>query len=107
MSQKIEDVLRVLAVIRGGYQSDKPDAIRRGRIRVVHQIAKQRGVECRTISDAYIRRLAPDIERTQAFDRCVEEWLASGSKMLQQILQNHASDRSDLVRIGEFFSTTA
>ncbi|MCU1052364.1 hypothetical protein JAK50_17820 [Stenotrophomonas maltophilia] len=107
MSQKIEDVLRVLAGIRGGYQPDKPGAIRRVRIQVVRQIAKQRGVECQTISDAYIRRLAPDIERTPAFDRLVEEWLASGSKMLQQILQNHASDRSDLVRISEFFSTAA
>lgn len=107
MSQKIEDVLQVLAGIRGGYQPDKLGAVRRVRIRVVHQIAKQRGIECQTISDAYIRGLAPDIERTPEFDRLVEEWLASGSKRLQQILQNHALDRSDLVRISEFFLTTA
>lgn len=107
MSQKIEDVLQVLAGIRSGYRSDKPEPLRRVRVRVVRQIAKQRGVDYQTIADAYIRRLAPDIERTPAFDQLVEEWLASGSPSLQRILENHALDRGDPARIREFFASAA
>ncbi len=107
MSQKIEDVLHVLAGIRSGYQPDKPEPLRRVRVRVVRQIAEQRGVDYQTIADTYIRRLAPDIERTPAFDQLVEDWLAAGSQCLQHILQNHALDQGDPVRISEFFAPTA
>ncbi|WP_287595793.1 hypothetical protein [Thermomonas sp.] len=107
MSQKIDDVLQVLAGIRGGYRKDKPEPLRRVRIRVVRQIAKQRGVDYQTIADAYIRRLAPDIKRTPAFDRLAEEWLASGSPSLQRILESHALDRGDPARIREFFTSAA
>ncbi|WP_180870397.1 hypothetical protein [Stenotrophomonas maltophilia] len=107
MSQKIEDVLRVLEGIRSGYQPEKPEPLRRVRVRVVRQIAKQRGVDYQTIADAYIRRLAPDIERTPAFDQLVEDWLASGSHSLQHILESHALDRGDPARISEFFAPTA
>jgi hypothetical protein len=104
MSQKIDDVLQILAGIRDGYRLDKPEPLRRVRIRVLRQIAKQRCVDYQTIADAYIRRLAPDIELTPAFDRLVEEWLASGSTALQKVLERHALDRSDPVRIREFFA---
>lgn len=107
MSQKIEDVLQVLAGIRSGYRPDKPEPLRRVRVRVVRQIAKQRGVDYQTIADAYIRRLAPDIERTPAFDHLVEEWLASGSPSLQRTLESHTLDRGDPARIHEFFAAAA
>jgi|SRR5690606_29745552 len=107
MSQRIDDVLQILAGIRSGYRGDKPEPLRRVRVRVVRQIAKQRGVDYQTIADAYIRRLAPDIERTPAFDRLVEEWLASGSPSLQRILESHALDRCDPARIREFFASAA
>lgn len=106
MSQKIEDVLQVLAGIRNGYQPDKAEPLRRVRVRVVRQIAKQRGVDDQTIADTYIRRLAPDIERTPAFDQLVKDWLAAGSQSLRHILQNHALDQGDPVRISEFFAPT-
>ncbi|WP_154081347.1 hypothetical protein [Stenotrophomonas hibiscicola] len=99
MSQKIEDVLQVLASIRSGYRPDKPESIRSESVRVVRQIAKQRGVDYQSIADAYIRRLAPDIECTPAFDQLVKDWLAAGSQALQHILQNHALDQGDPVRI--------
>ena len=104
MSQKIDDVLHILAGIRSAYRSDKPESLRRVRVRVLRQIAKQRDVDYQTIADAYIRRLAPDIERTPAFDRLVEEWLASGSPALQKVLEKHALDRNDPVSIREFFA---
>ena len=49
MSQKIDDVLHVLAGIRGGYRTDKPESLRRVRVRVVREIAKQRGVPAGTV----------------------------------------------------------
>lgn len=107
MSQKIEDVLQVLAGIRSGYQPDKPESLRSVKVRVARQIAEQRGVDCQTIADTYIRRLAPDIERTPAFDQLVEDWLAAGSQSLQHILQNHALDQGGPVRISEFFAPAA
>lgn len=105
MSQKIEDVLQVLAGIRSSYQPDKPEPLRRVRVRVVRGIAKQRGVDYQTIADAYIRRLTPDIEGTPAFDQFVEDWLGSGSQTLQRILENHALDRGDPARISRFFAS--
>lgn len=64
MSQKIEDVLHILAGIRAAHSSSRRESLRRIRIRVIRQIADQRGVDYQTIADAYIRRLAPDIELT-------------------------------------------
>jgi len=104
MSQKIEDVLQVLAGIRNDYRSDRAKPLLRVRVRIVRQIAKQRGVKYQTIADAYIRRLAPDIERTSEFDLLIEEWLASGSLSLQRILVSHALDQGDPARIREFFA---
>ena len=104
MSQKIDDVLQILAGIRDGYGSDKPELLRSVRTRVLRQIANQRGVDYQTIADAYIRRLAPDIELTPAFDRLVEEWLASSSPELQKILLKHALDQGDPLRIRDFFA---
>jgi len=104
MSQKIDDVLHILDGIRTGYRADKPEPLRRVRVRVVREIAKHREVDYRTIADVYIRRLAPDIEKTPAFDRLVQEWLTTGSRSLQRVLESHAHDQSDNVRIREFFS---
>lgn len=104
MSQKIEDVLQVLAGIRSGYRSDEHEPLRRVRIRVVRRIAKRRGVDYQTIADVYIRRLAPDIEGTPAFDQFVKDWLASGSQALQRVLENHVLDRGDPARISWFFA---
>lgn len=107
MSQKIDDVLQVLAGIRDGYRQGKPEPLRSVRIRAVRRIAEQRGVDYQTIADAYIRRLAPDIRRTPAFDRLVEEWLASDSPALQRILERHTLDRGDPARIRQFFASGA
>jgi hypothetical protein len=107
MSRKIEDVLQVLAGIRSGYQPDKPESLRSVRVRAGRQIAGYRGVDYQTIADTCIRRLAPDIERTPAFDQLAEDWLAAGSQSLQNILQNHALDQGDPVRISELFAPTA
>jgi len=107
MSQKIDDVLQILAGIRSGYRRDSPEPLRKVRVRVVRHIAQQRRVDYQTIADAYIRRLAPDITLTPAFDRLVEEWLASGSPALQQVLENHALDNSDPAHIQEFFTAAA
>lgn len=103
MSQKIDDVLHVLAGIRSGYRADKQESLRRVRVRVIREIAKQRGVNYQTIADVYIRRLATDIEGTPEFDRLVEEWLASSSRSLQRILESHVLDRGDELRIRAFF----
>ncbi|MNM32714.1 hypothetical protein D3C81_433110 [compost metagenome] len=105
MSRKIEDVLQVLAGIRSGYQSDKHELLRRVRIRVVRRIAKERGVDYQTIADTYIRRLAPDIEGTFAFDQLVQDWLASGSQSLRRILEKNALGRGDRARISSFFAS--
>ena len=107
MSQKIDDILEVLAEIRSSYHQDDSEFVRRIRVRVIKKIAKQRGVDYQTIADVYIRRLAPDIELTPAFDRLVEAWLVSGSTKLQQILKNHALDRTDVPRIQAFFARAA
>lgn len=104
MSQKIDDILHILAGIRSGYRANGSESLRRVRIRVLRQIATERGVDYQTIADAYIRRLSPDIELTPAFDRLVEAWLASNSPNLQEILVRHSLDRNDPVRIREFFA---
>ena len=104
MSQKIDDVLQILGGIRSGYRPGQAEPLRRVRVRVLRQIAEQRGVDYQTIADAYIRRLAPDIELTPAFDQLVEEWLASGSPKLRKVLEAHVLDRGDPVRIREFFA---
>ena len=104
MSQNIDAVLHILAGIRSAYSSNKSESLRRVRVRVLRQIAKQRNVDYQTIVDAYIRYLAPDIERTPAFDRLIEEWFASGSLALQKVLEKHVLDRSDPLRIREFFA---
>ncbi len=74
MSQKIDDVLHVLATIRKGYRADEPLSLRYSRIRAIHEIAKQRQVTYQTIGDAYLRRLQPDINGTPAFDRATAAW---------------------------------
>nr|AAK28585.1 hypothetical protein [uncultured bacterium] len=107
MSQKIDDILQILGGIRNGYLGGKPEPLRTVRVRVVRRIAQQRHADYQAIADAYIRRLAPDISRTPAFDRLVEEWLASGSSALERVLENHAIDLNDPARIREFFMSAA
>ena len=79
MSQKIDDVLHVLAGIRSEYRRNPAETVRQIRIRVVRQIAEERNVNYRTIADAYIRRLASELRRTAAFDLLAEQWLATRS----------------------------
>lgn len=99
--------LRLLDGIRSGYRSDTSQSIRTVRIRVIREIAEHRRVNYQTIADAYIRRLAPELQLTPAFDRLVEEWLATDSPALQRVLEAHALDRSDPGRIREFFARAA
>jgi hypothetical protein len=105
MSQKIDDVLQILAGVRSGYQSDAREPLRKVRLQVIRQVAEQRRVDQKTIADTYIRRLTPEIRRTAVFDHLVEEWLASRSPSLQRILENHVIDHSDPQRIREFFAS--
>ncbi|MGN6321629.1 MAG: hypothetical protein ACTHNE_07870 [Dyella sp.] len=105
MSQKIDDVLHILADIRSGYRSDTSQSVRAIRIRVIHQIANERNVDYQTIADAYIRRLAPELKLTRAFDHLVEQWLAAGSPLLQRVLEQHAIDHADPARIRKFFES--
>jgi len=107
MSQKIDDVLEVLAAIRGRYRSDQPSSLRDARINAVRAIAKKRGVTDQTIRDAYLRRLEPDIRGTPAFDRAAENWLSRKSDALRKTLEKHALDSGDRVQIEKFFSRAA
>lgn len=107
MSQKIDDVLEVLAAIRGGYHLDQSGSLRDARRNAVRAIAKERGVTCQTIRDAYLRRLEPDIRGTPAFDRATENWLSRKSDALRKTLEKHALDPGDRVQLEKFFSRVA
>jgi hypothetical protein len=104
MSQKIDDVLEVLAMIQRGYHTKSPRSLRDARIRAIKAIAIQRGVTHQTICDAYLRRLEPDVMGTIEFDRYTEEWLSGRSHALQEILEKHALDSKDRTRILTFFT---
>ena len=107
MSQKIDDVLHIVAGIHSEYRGDTSQSVRAIRIRVIRQIASERNVDYQTIADAYIRRLAPELKLTPAFDHLAEQWLASGSPALQLVLEKHAIDRADPARIRKFFESAA
>ena len=104
MSKKIGDVLEVLAAIRHGFRDDMPGSLKDTRVRAIHAIAKRRGVRHQTIGDAYLRRLEPDIKGTPAFDRVTESWLLRRSDALRKVLEKHALDHDDRIRIQRFFS---
>ena len=104
MSQKIEDVLQVLTLIRPGFHRHRPRSHIEARIRAIRQIAKERGVAYQTIGDAYLRRLEPEIKGTAAFDVLVREWLTGASNKLERILVGHALDHQDQRNIVKFFA---
>jgi hypothetical protein len=104
LSQKIDDVLNVLEIIRKQYSLYKEDAFREARIRAIKEIAKRRLVAQQTIGDAYLRRLRPDIQDTAAFDRVAEDWVSGKSDHLWRILQRHALDKADEAKIQRFFA---
>jgi|SRR6266850_1523 len=107
MSQKISDVLEVLATIRRRYCTHQQASLRSARISAIHAIANERGVTYQTIGDAYLRRLEPDIRGTPAFDRITEEWLSRKSDALRNVLEKHALDAGDRAKIQKFFSRAA
>lgn len=104
MSQKIRDVLEVLAAIRREFRPDVPDSARNARLRAVRSIAAKRGVKYQTIGDAYLRRLEPSIKGTPAFDRVTESWLLGKSDALHRALEKQALDNDDRALIRKFFS---
>jgi hypothetical protein len=103
MSQKIDDVLHVLKGIRREFRTSNLENVRRIRMNVVNEIARERHVTPETIRDAYRRRLEPDVKGTGAFDRLVEDWLLKNSNSLRKILEEHALDEDDPIHIQEFF----
>ena len=103
MSQKIDDILDVLTLIRSGYRPGQPYSAKEARIRATYDLAEERGVTHQTIRDAYLRRLKPDINGTSAFDKVVREWLNGESNTLRWVLEKHALDREDELAIRDFF----
>jgi 3-polyprenyl-4-hydroxybenzoate decarboxylase len=105
MSQKIQDVLEVLKQVQSRFDpSTSLYQVSKVRIDAVQYVAKKRGVKDRTINDACVRRLEPEVSGTDKFDELIWEWLNGRSQKIKLVLQRHIIDQDDESQIAEFFS---
>jgi len=96
MSKKIEQLLEIIEEVRDNYRTNNRNAsIREMRIAAKRAVAARNDIEITTVSDAYIRRLRPDIQASSEFDKLLEGWLHDDSTELQVILLKHCIDNND------------
>lgn len=104
MSAKMEQIVEVLEKVRENFRSGGEHAsITQLRINAVHSIAAYRSIDYRSVLDKPIRKLRPDVETVNDFDRLIEAWLTSNSDELKLIVLRHANEKSDKVLIEQVF----
>ena len=111
---KISDVMAVLSVMKQVHQrSIHYKNIPELRTEAINIIAerelsanryKDLNSAMKTIHDACARRLKPDIENINAFDKLVEAWLKQKSVAVKDILFNHSNSHIQKERIRKFFN---
>lgn len=103
MSTKIEEVLAVMQEVRKQFFASTDKSIKSLRIAADKRVANNLGLKHNTsVSDAYRRRLKPDIKCTKDFDRLLEEWLRERSNELEVVLRKH-SETADKRAIDDAF----
>ena len=101
MTQRLEDLLRLLEGVRGLVVQNGVRPISRARIAITKQLAS-RGVDPNTIRDAYTqRRIGVSVDQ---FDRAVDRWIAGDPVLLRPMLVHAAQGPGDIHAIESFFA---
>lgn len=103
MSNRIAEILEVLAEVRERHLEQLSADITATRIQAVDYVATHRGIDERSVLDKCTRQLQPEIKEAADFDRLVESWLMAGSEELKKAILKHASDSDDVRSINNFF----
>lgn len=104
MSKHIDDVLDVLTRLVRSSHGDSVSEVRAARIATAPAVAADRKVTFQTNTDAYGRRLQPEIANIHAFDLAVAEWLQGDASRLQEAIVNHCHNDRDFDAVLSFFS---
>lgn len=115
MNDKIGDILSVLQKIKTAFEVSNSKAdiaqIRREAIKSVanEQLTKNRFSDFdsakKSIHDACVRRLKPDISTVVQFDQLITMWLCSDSIDLKTIILKNASTQFNVSKIEHFFAS--
>lgn len=105
MSKRISQILEVLALLRNPRVRDIDEhAVAERRISASKQIAHNRRINYKTVSDKLRRQLEPNIAGVREFDRLVQRWLNGSADKLQSVLLLHAVNEEDEALIRGFFA---
>ena len=105
MSERIEQIIEVLQVIKALRTNSITTTTRELRIQAVNQVAAHRSIDITTVSDKYRRQLKPRIKNTEGFDIVLDHWLREGSSELKNVLLNYSNSERDRERVRRFFSS--
>lgn len=107
---KISDIISVLDTIKNEFQRHKNiTELRKEAIKVVAERElkknryKNKNSAEKTIHDACVYRLNPDIKKTRDFDYFVSQWLNQNSMILKDILLGHAVGQLQKKEVNDFF----
>ena len=106
MSEKIEQILEILQIVKSLHRDDPSTSTKEHRIHAVNEVAGQRGVLITTISDKYRRQLSPHLTNTEDFDILLSRWLQEGPSELQNILLYHSRSNQDRERVKRFLASS-
>ncbi len=118
MRDKIGDVLFVLKEIfnevKGSIGNIKATEIRRRAVKSVARTELAKNYRFKdfdsakkSIHDACVRRLRPNISKVSEFDQLIELWINQNSSQLQNILIKHATNNVQRNLISDFFKETS
>ena len=103
MTQRLEDLLRLLEGARRLVVQNGIRPIDRARIAVTKELAS-RGVDPNTIRDAYTRRrIGVAVDQ---FDHAIERWIAGDPALLRPLLLHAAQGPEDIRAIESFLAPT-
>ncbi|MES2641051.1 MAG: HNH endonuclease [Myxococcota bacterium] len=109
MSERITEIVEVLAHIRSGVPDPAPTPrdVAAARVKATRHVAAVRGIAEDTVRDKYSRQLAPDIFHVPAFERAVHAWLLGRDEGLRRAMEAHSVDDEDRKRIAALFGSDA
>ncbi|GEM_PF-2119754 len=113
MNDKIVDILAVLQIINNDFKKSNGEIdttqIRQEAVKKVANkfLEERRFINYdsarKSIHDACVRRLFPDIRNVRQFDKVVSLWLRGNSKELKDILLRHCSTEYYVDKVELFF----
>ncbi len=111
--EKVSDVLAVLAIMKkeikkASYYQDitklRKEAVQEfAEVELSANRYKNMDSALKTIHDACVRRLKPDIDNIAAFDRFADQSLQHNSLKMKDILLRHSESYSQKAKVTEFF----